>query len=441
MTEEASHKREHQLSMPVALIQTFLLCFLTLAVIGCTRNRDKPSSPQNSESSETASALIIRETESPTNNDSREPELNATHDGRIILSWVEKIDEKRYALRAAIRDRKGWSDGITVARGDNWFINWADFPSAIALRDGSLAAHWLMKSGKGTYAYDVNISRSSDGGKTWTQPIVPHRDKTQTEHGFVSLIALPDGRLGVVWLDGRNMKDMKESDEHTPAPQSMTLRYTAIDRAGNLSDEAELDDRVCECCQTSAAVTSQGPVAVYRDRSPSEVRDIYIVRQVAGAWSTPQPVYADNWQINGCPVNGPSVAADGRRVVVAWFSSVGDTPRVKIAFSEDAGASFGKPIQVDDGVNAGRVDTLLLPDGSALVCWLSGDTQGGAIKVRRVQADGTLDPSSVIARTDISRSSGFPRMVKFGDEVQFAWTEFGKPSHVRTATADVSRYK
>jgi hypothetical protein len=188
-------------------------------------------------------------------------------------------------------------------------------------------------------------------------------------------------------------------------------------------------------------VTSQGPVAVYRDRSPSEVRDIYIVRQVAGAWSTPQPVYADNWQINGCPVNGPSVAADGRRVVVAWFSSVGDTPRVKIAFSEDAGASFGKPIQVDDGVNAGRVDTLLLPDGSALVCWLSGDTQGGAIKVRRVQADGTLDPSSVIARTDISRSSGFPRMVKFGDEVQFAWTEFGKPSHVRTATADVSRYK
>jgi hypothetical protein len=32
-------------------------------------------------------------------------------------------------------------------------------------------------------------------------------------------------------------------------------------------------------------------------------------------------------------------------------------------------------------------------------------------------------------------------MVKFGDEVQFAWTEFGKPSHVRTATADVSRYK
>jgi hypothetical protein len=36
----------------------------------------------------------------------------------------------------------------------------------VALPDGSLAAHWLVKSGSGTYAYDVNISRSFDGGKT-----------------------------------------------------------------------------------------------------------------------------------------------------------------------------------------------------------------------------------------------------------------------------------
>ena len=78
----------------------------------------------------------------------------------------------------------------------------------------------------------------------------------------------------------------------------------------------------------------------------SEVRDIYIVRQINGSWSAPQAIYADNWQINGCPVNGPSVAADGRRVVVAWFTSVGDTPHVKVAFSENAGATFNKPIQL-----------------------------------------------------------------------------------------------
>jgi hypothetical protein len=41
----------------------------------------------------------------------------------------------------------------------------------------------------------------------------------------------------------------------------------------------------------------------------------------------------------------------------------------------------------------------------------------------------------------ISRSSGFPRMALLGHEVHFAWTEFGKPSYIRTAIANVSAYK
>ncbi|HEX7333676.1 MAG TPA: hypothetical protein VF290_19400 [Pyrinomonadaceae bacterium] len=35
-----------------------------------------------------------------------------------------------------------------------------------------------------------------------------------------------DGRLGAIWLDGRNMKGMKDDhDEGKPLPVSMTLRY------------------------------------------------------------------------------------------------------------------------------------------------------------------------------------------------------------------------
>ena len=423
------------------VVRASSLVLLGLLLFGCRRST--PLSSQNTSASVPVSdqVLTINASDSPTKGDSREPELNATQDGRIILSWVEKLGDKKHALRTSMRDEKGWNEARTVAEGENWFVNWADFPSVIALKDNSLAAHWLVKSGKSTYAYDVNISRSKDGGKTWSSPIVPHLDNTQTEHGFVSLLPLADGRIGAVWLDGRNMKEMKDSDEHAPAAESMTLRYAAIDADGKLSDEAQLDERVCECCQTSAAITSEGPIAVYRDRSQSEVRDIYFVRQINGIWSGPKAVHTDNWQINGCPVNGPSVAANGRRVVVAWFTGTADTPHVKVAFSQDGGATFGQPIQVDDGETVGRVDTLLLPDGSALVCWMSGTVDGGSIKVRRVRDDGTLGPPAVIAKTDISRSSGFPRMARLGDEVHFAWTEFGKPSHVRTATANVGLYK
>ena len=390
----------------------------------------------------TDETLIIRRTDSPAGVDSREPEMNATPDGRIVMSWVEKIGEKRYALRMSIRDRNGWTPARTVSEGENWFINWADFPSVVALRDGSFAAHWLVKSGSATYAYDVNISRSTDGGQTWSTPIVPHTDKTQTEHGFVSLLPLPDGRVGAVWLDGRNMKDMKHEDENAPAPQSMTLRYAAIDAAGKISEEAELDNRVCECCQTAAAVTGDNLVVVYRDRSDVEMRDIYTTINVPGrSWSEPRPVAPDDWKINGCPVNGPSIAADGQQVAVAWYTQASEQSRVKLAFSQDAGQTFGSPIVVDDGEAVGRVDVLLLPDGSALVCWLAGTVEAGAIKVRRITTDGAPGPVSVVAQTDISRSSGFPRMARLDNEVHFAWTEFGKPSYVRTASADVSAFK
>jgi hypothetical protein len=404
---------------------------------GCGRS-DTGTSPSRSATPLQAvgPTLDVHEVESPAGADSREPELFTTPDNRVLLSWVEKAGEKRYALRFAARDAAGWSEARTAAEGENWFINWADFPSVVALPGGSLASHRLVKSGHGTYAYDVQVSLSKDGGKNWGAPVVPHSDKTLTEHGFVSLIPLPDARVGAVWLDGRNLKDVKEGEEEKgPLPVSMTLRYAAVDADGRVSDEALLDERVCECCQTSAALTSEGPVVVYRDRSETEVRDIYVVRRQGDGWSAPRPVFADDWEINGCPVNGPSVAADGRRMVVAWYTEAGDAPRVKVAFSDDAGATFGGPVQVDDGDVMGRVDVLLLPEGSALVCWMSGKAEGGAIKTRHVSYDGTLGPVAVVSRTDVSRSSGFPRMARLGEDIYFAWTEFAKPARVRMAMA------
>ena len=423
--------------------RAFWLLILVALILGCNRAvTDSPSQKVLRSAPAAQPPLTVQVSTSPAGAESREPDLSTTSDGRIILSWVEKIGTTHYALRFAARDSNGWSSARTVAEGDNWFVNWADFPSVIVLADGSLAAHWLVKSGSGTYAYDVNIARSKDGGDSWSKPTVPHTDNTQTEHGFVSLLPLADGRVGAVWLDGRNLKDVKgEGDEHTPLPVSMTLRYAAIDGDGKLSEEAQLDERVCECCQTSAALTSAGAIAVYRDRSENEVRDIYFVSRQNGSWSAPRPVHADNWVISGCPVNGPSVAAAGQRVAIAWYTAANDSPRIKVAFSDDAGATFAGPIDVDDGETQGRVDVLVLRDGSALVCWLSGSVEGGVIKVRRVSPDGSLGVPAVIAQTNISRSSGFPRMASLGDEVHFAWTEFGKPSYVRTAIVNVGAFE
>lgn len=97
---------------------------------------------------------------------------------------------------------------------------------------------------------------------------------------------------------------------------------------------------------------------------------------------------------------------------------------------------------MDDREAIGRVNVVMLADGSALVCWMAGGAGGRcANKVRRVVPDHTLGPVAVIAETEASRASSFPRTARTGDTVYFAWTLFGKPSQVRKATADVSAFK
>lgn len=380
-----------------------------------------------------ATSLVLaqaRELPSPAGPGSGQPNLAVSPDGRVFLSWIERMGDGRYSLRFAVKEKDQWSEPRVIAEGSNWFVNWADFPSMIALPDGSLAAHWLVKSSPGTFDYDVTIARSFDGGTTWGRPFVPHRDSVKSEHGFVSLFAAKDGSLAAVWLDGR---DMKPGVGHDHGRGEMTLRYVKVKRDGTLTDEAVLDARVCECCQTSAAMTAEGPVVAYRDRSDQEIRDISIVRLRDGRWSAPQSVFKDGWQINGCPVNGPSVAAQGRRVAVAWYTGANNKPRVNLAFSFDDAVSFGEPVTVDDGNPVGRVETLLLADGSALVCWLEKVSGGGEVRVRRMRPNGKNDAAITVSVSGVARSNGFPQMTRAGDTLVFAWTS----SRVMTATMPV----
>lgn len=376
--------------------------------------------------------MPIQELDSPAGAASGEPNLYVGADGRAYLTWIEKKGDKAHALRFAVRNGRGWSVPGTIVEAENFFVNWADFPSLVALPDGALVAHWLVKSGPDTYAYDVNIARSTDGGKSWSKPIAPHRDGTKTEHGFVSMLPAVNGRVIAVWLDGRNFKEVSHGG-HGPSSSEMTLRYASIDSNGQPSEDVLVDPRVCECCQTSAAMTSEGPIVAYRDRSDKEVRDISIVRLIKGRWTEPRILHPDGWEIQGCPVNGPSVSAQGRRVAIAWFTGAKDTPRVKVVFSSDAGQTFGQPIQVDEGSPTGRVDVEILGDGSALISWLERTASGGEIKVRRVRPDGSRDEAKTLSVSSVARTSGFPRMARARDEVIFAWTQPGNSSQVRTA--------
>lgn len=403
----------------VALIACFLALLILQSNVGSGRSLS-PDKPQ--------------EIQSPAGNGSGEPNLTTAADGRVYLSWLEPVQPKGHALRLAVRSKGGaWSTLPTIAQGGNWFVNWADFPSILALPDGSLAAHWLAKSAPGTYAYNVNVSLSRDGGKTWSKPILPHRDGTPNEHGFVSMVPEPSGGLAAVWLDGRKMKGGGEHSERGPSSNEMTLMYTTIAPDGKLGDEVLLDGRVCECCQTSAANTPNGMTIVYRDRSEKEIRDIAIVRVRNGKASEPQPLSKDGWEINGCPVNGPAISSAGNNVAVAWFTGAEDQARVNAVLSSNGGMTFGAPIRIDDGNPLGRVGMIALPSGEALVSWLEKTGKGAQVRLRRVLPNNSRGESITVSETGAARSSGFPRITKSGSEIIIAWTDTASGGKVRTA--------
>ena len=373
-----------------------------------------------------APAPSVTDIKSPAAPESEGPNLATGPGGRVYLSWLEPVNPRGYALRFSVRESQGWSAPRTIARGTNWFVSSVDFPTLAVLSDGTLAANWLIATGgPSSEAYDINLAFSKDAGATWGKPIVPHRDRKKRQHGFLSIVPTSDARLSAIWLDGRNMPDEVSGN--------MALMYSTIAPNGTLGPETQIDNRTCECCQTSMTATPDGLVAVYRDRSDKEIRDISIARYTNGKWSPPQDLSKDGWEIDGCPVNGPAISSNGRNVAVAWFTAPGDKPQSYLLMSADSGKTFGKKIRVDVGNPAGRLEVVSLATGEAVVSWIERSGEGPRLLVRRFSADGVGTAPIDVSRKNGVRSGGVPKMVISGNDIIIAWTDSSEPSQVRTA--------
>ena len=350
----------------------------------------------------------------------------ADESGEIYLSWVSQ-DAEQATLAFARLTSEGWDAAQVISGGRNWFVNWADFP-VLSVDSSGMVAHWLQMSTTGTYDYDVRARFYAQDKATWTEARTIHTDGISAEHGFVSMLPLNDGTTLISWLDGRETV-------HSEPPGAMTLRAGIFDKSGANVSEWELDHRVCDCCQTSSAMTENGPIIVYRDRSQQEVRDIYATRLVDGAWTLPQAIHNDNWQVAGCPVNGPSVAAMNKRVAVAWFNAKDDVPKIQLVLSTDSGLSFSEPIVVESPNTNGRVDTTILDSGNIIVSWM--DTAGEAkIMLSRYDINGELLSTTEVAGSSPSRRSGFPIIEAVGNSVYVTWTDIDAGPQVKVARID-----
>ncbi|WP_273566914.1 hypothetical protein [Maribacter halichondriae] len=334
-----------------------------------------------------------------------------------LLSWMETVGDSLTILKYSKLKGDTWETPHEIIDGNDWFVNWADFP-AIAENKGNLLSHVLKKSSEGTYSYDVKLNVLPKGESQWRTNLALHSDNTPTEHGFVTLLPYKSDSFFVTWLDGRNTEE-KIGEERG----AMTIRAVEVSPTGDISSEMELDSRTCDCCQTTATITKKGPVVIYRDRSEDEIRDIYIVRHVAGEWTEPKAIHNDNWKINGCPVNGPKATAMDNTLAIAWFTAANENPKVNVIFSADGGKFFDTPISVSEMNAMGRVDIALLDHDTAIISYMESKKDSAQIKAVKVKRSGEVSKAIKITDLDASRKTGFPQMELVNDKVYFAWTD------------------
>lgn len=350
---------------------------------------------------------------------SGQPRLVVGADGAPILSWLEPAGDGA-VLRYAPFAGGAFGAPREVTRGDDLMVNWADFPSVQPITSEVLAAHWLKNAPDSAGAYHIATAVSGDGGATWSSPVQLNDDSAMAEHGFADLFAWRGG-IAAFWLDGRQLAEW--SFDEPDKLLGTSLRIAQLDYSGAVVAREIVDELVCDCCAPSHALTSAGPVVAYRDRTPEEIRDIAVRRHTQGRWQDAIAVGADGWHIEGCPVNGPKIAADGERVAVAWFTAAGDAPRVRFAASTDGAASFAPAVDLDGAGSFGQVGLLLDSDGTAVVTWWRAAPGGGTdLVLRTVAADGSLGEQRILAHSGATQPVDVPQLVAVGEDLLVAWT-------------------
>ena len=382
-------------------MKKFILFFSLLATMSCSTKE-----------------VYIQEIPFFYENSNAQPNLVSSN-GSLTLSWISSKEENKASLNYSRYMEGRWIKPQVIASGSDWFINWADFPAHAINQDLIITSH-LKKSASGTYTYDVVLNLQKLSGEKIRENFLLNTDGVKAEHGFVSIMANNEKGFFITWLDGRNTIEKKLEGDHKP----MTIRFAEITDKGDVIKESELDASTCDCCQTSIAITNDGPIVVYRDRSEEEVRDIYSVKNINGTWEKPNAVHDDGWIINGCPVNGPKVAVNSKNLAVSWFTVSNNHPLVNVSFSKNNGNSFGAPLKVNDHDAIGRVDVAFLNDEEVIVSYMEVDDIGTYLRIKKVSFDGKISEPITISKIDGGRNTGVPQLEIIDSEIFIVWTIF-----------------
>jgi hypothetical protein len=223
----------------------------------------------------------------------------------------------------------------------------------------------------------VYLSRSTDGGRSFSAPLRVNSDDATISHRFESLAIDQAGRVHVVWIDKRDQAAARARG----APYAGAALYHAVvkpDEWGPVANR-KLIDHSCECCRIALALdTDSTPVAVWRHVYEGNIRDHALLR--LDGKSQPARVAHDGWKIDACPHHGPSLAVDAvGNYHVAWFTGAPDRAGLYYARSSDRGKTFGVPQPIGNAAAQAARPAVLAAVGKIYLAWKEFDGKASVV--------------------------------------------------------------
>ncbi len=368
---------------------------------------------------------------------------------RVVAAWAA-TSEGTTDIYAAVSEDGGATFGAPVRVNDldgDARVS-GEQPPRVAIGHDVVVV-WASRAGE---ASRIRLARSTDNARSFLPAITLHEEPLTGARGWQSVAIGPDGAVHALWLDGRNAAAMTEHhhDGAAAAPAGPTVAKAAMDPASPRQDiveatwtpdgatETHVASNVCFCCKTAIALGPDHALyAAWRHIYPNSMRDIAVARSTDNGrtFGEPTRVSVDNWQLSGCPDDGPSMVVDASNVIhVVWPTLVpGPTPSKGIfyVYSVDGGRSFSSRRRLDNPQGTSPAHPSLVLDGQDLVVgWDDlSPAKERRVRLRRLIGKGRgpswrVTPEDPLLVNDAGPAS-YPSLAMSGGNVVVAWTEEG----------------
>jgi hypothetical protein len=302
-----------------------------------------------------------------------EPSVAAAPDGAAYVAWVGHGAGKEADVWLTRFDGGGVQAGeaVRVNPSAGAATAWRGDPPDVAVAaDGTVYVAWTARAAGADHATTLYLSASRDGGRSFGAPVKVNDDARACVHGMHSLAVGGGGRVYLAWFDERDIEpvqaDPSKAPSHMHTESNRAVYFAASSDGGRtFSRNRRVATEACPCCKTALAVSGEGRVYVgWRQVLPGDFRHIAVAASSDGGetFDAPTVVSDDRWELRGCPVSGPALAAgEGGAVRVLWYTAgEAGRPGLYSAESADGGCSFAPRRTVQAGDLRGT--PLLLAD-------------------------------------------------------------------------------